>query len=253
MTPDWSPLNAALARLRTAHVELPLWWRDDDAITTTPALEHLTRLSLHLDLPVHLACVPKHMDRRVADFVKAHCNIVPVAHGWQHKNHAPDGAKKAEFGHPRRSAVAEISQACDVMTDAFESTFLPVFVPPWNRFDPSFLPALTSAGFVALSTFGDRRSRCLDCDLLQINTHIDPLDWRGTRGLKDPDTLIAQAATLIDARVSGEQDASEPLGYLTHHLVHDSPVWHFTEHLIGRLLDGGAAAVPAGKLLETQS
>ena len=33
-------------------------------------------------------------------------------------------------------------------------------------------------------------------------------------------------------------DNHEPYGILTHHLVHDAAIWHFTETLISRLMQG---------------
>lgn len=74
--------------------------------------------------------------------------------------------------------------------------------------------------------------------LSQINTHLDPIDWRGSRGLADPDMLISQTVALLRDRREGRADADEPFGVLTHHLVHDQRIWDFTEHLLSQLLDG---------------
>lgn len=74
--------------------------------------------------------------------------------------------------------------------------------------------------------------------LEQINTHLDPIDWRGTRGLVAPDKLVAQTTDLLRDRREGRTDNAEPFGILTHHLVHDPDIWIFTEALLRRLLDG---------------
>jgi hypothetical protein len=39
MTPDWTALDAELAAWDQAGLTLPLWWRDDDAVKPTPALD----------------------------------------------------------------------------------------------------------------------------------------------------------------------------------------------------------------------
>ncbi|GIT87619.1 hypothetical protein ROBYS_26350 [Roseobacter sp. OBYS 0001] len=48
----------------------------------------------------------------------------------------------------------------------------------------------------------------------------------------------------------GQSDASEPLGYLTHHLVHTADVWDFTQQFVSELLDAGALPQPIAPLLE---
>jgi hypothetical protein len=129
------------------------------------------------------------------------------------------------------------------MRSLFGDDLLPIFVPPWNRFDDGLLPVLAQAGYVGVSTYLPRVSRMAAPDLVQINTHIDPIYWRGTRGLVPPETLIATITKLLQDRRSGRTDPHEPLGFLTHHLVHDEDIWGFTHACLSRLLDGGA--VPA--------
>ncbi len=120
---------------------------------------------------------------------------------------------------------------------------LPVFVPPWNRIDPALAERLGSLGYIALSTFTPREGRLVAPGLVQINTHLDPINWRGGGGLLPADQLIHQLVVLLRDRREGRTDAEEPLGLLTHHLVHDAAIWGFTESCLARLLDGGAVAV----------
>ena len=56
---DWTPLRQELALWRSQGLELPFWWRDDDAVEPTPALAQLADLSRAVAVPVHLAVVPK--------------------------------------------------------------------------------------------------------------------------------------------------------------------------------------------------
>ena len=46
---------------------------------------------------------------------------------------------------------------------------------------------------------------------------------------------MARLAAAIAARLDGDADADEPIGLLTHHLIHDEAVWRFCEALLDRL------------------
>ena len=126
------------------------------------------------------------------------------------------------------------------MNDLFADRFLPVFVPPWNRLDPALLPELAPLGYTAVSTYLPRKNKWAAPGLAQINTHIDPIFWRGGRGLVPPDDLIAHVVQLLQDRRQGITDAAEPMGFLTHHLVHTQDIWDFTQSCLATLLDGGA-------------
>ena len=249
---DWTPLRDSLVRQRRAGQALPVWWRDDDAVSSTGALQHLIALAEEMGVTVHLAIVPRLADDSLVADVMGTRALVPVVHGWRHDNHAPPDAKKSEFGTPRRDARTEIEQALAVMRARFGARLLPLFVPPWNRIDAGLLPDLAAAGYRGLSTFTPRKARLAATGLVQINTHIDPIDWRGTRDLVAPEVLIVRIATLIDNRTDGVTDATEPLGYLTHHLVHSPPLWEFSRQLMTELLEGGAEYQPITPLLEAK-
>lgn len=250
MKVDWSPLQTALARLRADGVALPIWWRDDDAIAVTPALERLHELAQKLGLPAHLAVIPKLAEADLARYVRTSALLVPLVHGWQHQNHAPEGAKKAEFNHPRAHAEKELYDALSVSQSLFGGDLLPVFVPPWNRVSKVLVDKLEGFGYQALSTYGAREMNGKNNALTHINTHIDPIDWRGTRGLVDPDRIIAKLVNTVEARRTGAQDPTEPLGLLTHHLVHDDAIWSFCHALLQELLDAGATPCHLGQVLE---
>lgn len=248
---DWSPLRRTLAALRRDVVPLPLWWRDDDAVAPTKALDRLQEMSLRLSLPVHLAVVPKHASRDLAAYLTNSDALIPVTHGWAHKNNAGPDQKKSEYGTARAGAVDEITAAYSRMNRLFSARHLSVFVPPWNRLHDGHCATLVDVGYKAVSTFAPRENRYATKGLLQINTHIDPIEWRGSRDLVAPETLISQVAHVLEARRRGDADASEPLGYLTHHLVHTEKVWEVSEQMLTELLEGGAYAQPLRPLWET--
>lgn len=242
MTPDWTPLTDELGRWRATPLALPLWWRDDDAVALTPALDRLSALSARLRLPVHLAVIPARANETLAKAVADDANLIPLVHGWAHESHAPPGEKKAEFGahRPIETMLEETKRGLARLTDLFGPRLRPVFVPPWNRVAPDLLPGLAAQGYAAVSTFTPRKAAEAAPGLAQVNTHLDPIAWKTTRGLADPDALIAQIARQLADRREGRADNDEPYGILTHHLVHDAAIWDFTETLLARLTDGPA-------------
>lgn len=240
MRQDWSLLDSELDRWAAAGLCLPLWWRDDDAVTPTPGLERLVALAGSLEIPVHLAVIPAAARDGLAEIVGQQARLVPVVHGWAHANHAPEGEKKAEFGAHRPVAQmrAEAAQGLARLGDLFGDRLAAIFVPPWNRIAPELVQALPGLGFAVLSTFTPRAAPEAAPGLARINTHLDPIGWKTGRGLLPADVLIGQVAQHLADRRTGRADNREPYGILTHHLIHDDAVWQFVEHLLGRLLAG---------------
>jgi hypothetical protein len=230
----WSRLDAALADAAREGRVVDVWWRDDDAIQPSPALDRLLALANDLALPVALAVIPAKAEpalaRRLADEPFASV----IVHGFSHKNHAPAGAKKRELGdRPPEVVSRELSEGLAGLATLFGTRCLPILAPPWNRIDPALLPDLHQAGYHGLSTFGPRSEKRA-FGLTFANAHWDPIDWRGHRGLGDEASLIEAIARFVEAR------RDEPLGLLTHHLVHDAWIWGAVERLLSRLASSPA-------------
>ena len=237
---DWTPVTDELTLWRQAGLTLPVWWRDDDAIAPTPALEQLVALSKAVKVPVHLAVIPKAATPELAARVADTDHLIPVVHGWTHRNLAPKTAKKAEFGDTRDLAdvALDVQNGLKHLQSLFGPRLKPMFVPPWNRIAPVHFSALAKAGYTALSTYTPRSTPFAAPDLQQINTHLDPINWRAGKTLIAPDQLVAQLADLLIDRRTGKTDNNEPLGLLTHHLVHDTDVWEFTRQMLETLTSG---------------
>ena len=237
---DWSALHNELKEWERAAQTFPLWWRDDDAIADTPALRALADTSLRAGLPVHIAVIPAHADASLALCLSTRAHVIPLVHGWAHENHAPPDQKKAEFGahRPLDALSSDADRGFGKLHGLFGSRLQPVFVPPWNRISDDLIPVLPKLGFRALSTATPRKTVWAAVGLKQINTHIDPIDWKGTRSLIDEAVLIDRITRLLQDRRSGKTDRSEPLGLLTHHLVHDPAIWSFCERLVDLFLSG---------------
>jgi len=240
MTPDWTRLDAELARWHAAGLTLPIWWRDDDAVVPSAGLDRLQAMSGAHDFPVHLAVIPANASQALADQVRGTRHLIPVVHGWTHLSHALPGDKKAEFaGHrPLADMRDAAAQGFALLSDLFGARLVPMFVPPWNRIAPELVCELPALGYRALSTFTPRATPFGAPGLTQINTHLDPIAWKAGRGLAEPDMLIAQLVRQMADRRTGQADNTEPYGILTHHLVHDEAIWAFTDMLLTRLAHG---------------
>ena len=232
---DWSGLRQELAIWRAENLLVPIWWRDDDAIEPTRQLDRLSAAAETLEIPVHLAVIPAQAKQVLADFVVQNEQFRPVAHGWSHANHSRNGAKSSEFGTPRENAADDALRALGRISALFGKQAHPMFVPPWNRIDPGLFAALAEMGYCALSTYGPRKTRFAAPGMVQINTHIDPVDWRGTRGCLPPDVILDRLVTHLWDRRTGKADNAEPLGLLTHHLMQDEATWAFSHALMKEL------------------
>lgn len=237
--PNWTPLREALARTRAAQLNVPLWWRDDDAIAPTPALDHLATLAGSIGIPVHLAVIPAGATEALATYC-TEAPLIPVVHGWAHYDHSQADEKKNEFMTARAGAVGDAARGLTRMQEMFTTQLQPMFVPPWNRINANVVGYLSTQGYTTLSTFGGRHAQQAAPGLTQINTHVDPILWKGNRDLVDPEQLIAQTAQILTDRCDGCADAQEPLGLLTHHLVHTPAIWAFAHDFLTEMLSGGA-------------
>ena len=236
---DWSPLDRALSRARDRNLPVAFWWRDDDAVTDTRRLARLLGLANRFRAGLALAVIPASLEPSLAARLEEEERVFALVHGARHANHAPPGEKKAEFGGHRAvgTMTEEAGQSLHAARRLLGAKLLPVFVPPWNRIAPELAPFLPRLGYDALSTFRDREAAHPVPGLLQVNTHVDPIDWHGTRSLADPARIVAETAAAVERRVTGRADPDEPIGLLTHHLVHDEAIWSFCEKLMMYLSD----------------
>lgn len=234
---DWSPLRSELRAWRAADLRLPFWWRDDDAVEASHALERLSEMGQETELPIHLAVIPEFCTPGFAKYF-ADVNFRVVVHGFAHVNHAPADMKKSEFGVFRRDGSTDLRRSSKLLSEKLPSLVYPMFVPPWNRIDPGYLSELHDCGFDFLSTFQPRHAKFAAPGIVQVNTHIDPIDWRGSRSLVEPEDVIARVVANLQDRRAGRTDNEEPLGYLTHHLVHDEAIWEFSKAFLIEMREG---------------
>lgn len=231
---SWTELDEALDAAASRGEMYRLWWRDDDAGKSSPALLRLLDLAERQDLPIAIAVVPSWLEPEVQGQIAAQANATVLQHGFAHTNHADEGEKSIELGGRSPDRIAkELKEGFVTLEDAFGAAFLPVLVPPWNRIDPALHAYLHPGGYVGLSVFGKRNATEVAPGVVSVNTHLDPVDWRGSRGFVGENVMLER---LID-----QLDPSEPIGVLSHHLVMDEPCWAFLERLFAVLSHHPAA------------
>ncbi|WP_051249326.1 polysaccharide deacetylase family protein [Inquilinus limosus] len=238
----WTELRAELDRWAALGRRASFWWRDDDAVAPSPALDRLLALAARHGRWVALAVIPDGTGPALAERL-AGTPTVAIQHGWAHRSHAPAGEKTAELGdhRPAEAVLAELSAGRDKLQALFGDRFRPVLAPPWNRIGPQLRARLGEAGLLVLSGFGARDAAPGPA---QVNTHADPVDWRGGRGFAGIDRTLAPILRHLADRRVGAADPEEPTGILTHHLVHDDEGWIFLDGLFSLLSRHPAAAWP---------
>ncbi len=223
MSATWTDFQTALDR-QSGPVRF--WLRDDDAVSDTAPLRQLADWAARQETEVLIALVPSLADDTLRQAMADLPQFVGAVHGWAHKNHAPQTEKKQELGAHRAltDVFAELEMAHRRTLEISAERTLPVLVPPWNRISSDVVRELPALGFSGLSTFAQAHVEDAPPGLRVENSHIDIIDWRGTRGGKPHGELIGE---MIDALNEGRQ----LIGILSHHLVHDETAWSFLEAL----------------------
>ncbi len=198
-----------------------LWLRDDDAVVPSAPLDRLLALAGGI-VPLTLAVIPAETGAALAARLVDAAGVSVAVHGWAHRNHAPLGEKTAELGahRPARVVLEEAGRGLRHLSALHGARLVPLMVPPWNRIAPAVVAGLRDEGFRALSVFGPEAP----APLTVVNTHVDVIDWRGSRGGKPEAVLVAE--------ILARMQSGGAVGILTHHLVHDAAVWTFLERLI---------------------
>ncbi|HXU41548.1 MAG TPA: hypothetical protein VN675_04430 [Burkholderiales bacterium] len=195
------------------------WLRDDDAVALTPALGQLLSLSQKFRVPLALAVIP---DLAEPDLFARIGDAAVLQHGCDHRNRAAAGEKKTEFPayEPTEAALERLKSSRERLAALAGKKALPVIAPPWNRMRPELAAALPRIGVEGFSSYGDGESIP---GVTQVNTHVDIVAWKdGKRFVGDE-----AAAHLAMTYVLKDQ----PVGWLTHHAVHDADAWRFLERL----------------------
>lgn len=220
----WDRLEAEMDKAAIEGGKLRLWWRDDDAIGPSVALDRLG----NYNKPLTLAIIPSLVSQEWA--LPPHFTV--AQHGYDHVNRAGPGEKKTEFPlyRPSEDIVAQLVQGRMRLEGFFDNRFISLFVPPWNRFNHP-KEVWQKSGFQAISTFHSyeiERKADRPIEQVRLDTHIDLIDW-AARGFIGEDRFFRGLFGHLKAKELGLAPKAEPTGILTHHLVHDSGVWAFLD------------------------
>ena len=194
------------------------WWRDDDAQDTSAQLKNMLAVARQFDVAIGLSVIPVGLKPRlVAALGGADAQI--LVHGFAHQNHARKGQAKRELGGTRTvdEVVDDVRKGLALIRDRFGQRALPELVPPWNRILPGALAQLPRLGFRGVSTWKPRVSAKPAAGLVQVNTHLDLIDWRRGRVIKDERLIAGLLLRKLRWRRALRSRATEPLGLLTHH------------------------------------
>ena len=71
--------------------------------------------------------------------------------------------------------------------------------------------------------------------LLQVNTHVDPVAWGHDHGFIGENEALEQLVCHLRLRRKYPLLGDEPTGLLSHHLVQTDSVWDFCEEFIERI------------------
>ncbi|UTW13788.1 polysaccharide deacetylase family protein [Marinobacterium rhizophilum] len=230
--------QALLQELAQWDAPATFWWRDDDAVAPSAALDQLIDITRRHTIDLSLAVIPALCTEALARRLAAEPRVWVLQHGYDHSPYAGPGERKRELGGPRPRA--QILQQLKVGRQRLQQLFgrqaLDILVPPWNRIDADLLPLLPALGYERLSVLGPRETE--PAGVPQLNVHIDIIDWRARR-FAGTDPIIEGIIANLQARRRGQVDASEPCGLMTHHLDHDAACWAFLDQLSDTLAASG--------------
>ena len=239
----WSALLAELDHWEAAGKRLDLWLRDDDATAPSDQLDRLAALAERFAIPVLLASIPMSAQDALAKRLETAPLLQPCQHGVWHRNHAPPGEKKSEFGlhRPLADILAEIATGRARLRELFGGRLLTVFVPPWNRIHPDIAAELPRLGFAGLSCFRNFALGPGGGPRL-VNTDLDLIDWHRGRVGRQLGDLLAEMAGLLAGR-RADPRPNQPFGLLLHHHDHDSTAWNALAALLAGLAGHAAVAL----------
>lgn len=239
----WQDIEDELTKWSEAGEKAQFWWRDDDAVAVTPALEKLIEVQQKYRAPLVLAVIPATLKPELAERVNLLDKLSVVQHGFAHINHAEEGEKTSEFPASRNmeSMMEELDDGWARLS-AFKNLDK-AFVPPWNRISPDVVIGLLGRGYKAVSTFAPRTTPG------SINAHADIIDWRRTRGFAGVEKSLENILLHLRGKRLGQFDKDEPTGLLSHHLDHDEGCWTFIDSFLLWTQDQQAVEWVAGEQL----
>jgi hypothetical protein len=222
----------------TLGVKPKLWWRDDDAHHESTPLQQLCRLLASETLL--LAVIPSLLTEDLVWAIKGSPGIAVAQHGWKHLNHATPGYLPNEYPPERSRAevVQELSAGQIILSEAFPTSFLRVFVPPWHRCATWILREATSLGYDGVSVGAPLFPLLRHGYAGETNIEIDICDWSQGGGFIGANRFAVKIVKAL--RLRREWSALDtPIGILSHHECLTSKDFACLKGFIALLRDAG--------------
>ena len=258
----WRWLERELGYWAAAGKVAHFWWRDDDASDHTAALERLLQTTAVYQVPLALAVIPAtikpalierlQQQSLISDAIVENIDFfMAFTENYAILNDCPMfwDPKLLEAGHyvtrfypelPTRfggtrssdEIITDLRLGKQILAQNFGAHFVPALVPPWNRIDANTVAHLPDLGFSGISAMKRRTVAHPAPGLLEVNAHLDPINWRHNGGFIGLYPAIAILIQHLIAKRSGYRDGAEPTGILSHHLVQNEAVWRFLDNLL---------------------
>lgn len=231
----WDRVRAELDVWAKAERKTAFWWRDDDAQDVSRELDAMLRVARQFDVMIGLSVIPAKLKPRLATHLEKSKAAQVLVHGFRHESFAREREANREFSsaRPLDEMTVDLARGSALLRAAFGRRVLPVLVPPWNRIAPAVVAELPRLGYRGLSTWKPRLAANPVPGLLQVNTHLDVIDWRRGRVIKDERLIAGLLLRKLRWRRAHRSRAAEPLGLLTHHAYWSAE----KERIIVRLLE----------------
>jgi hypothetical protein len=239
---SWGLLEEEIGRWREAGRTVEFWWRDDDAVAPTAPVKQLLELSARTGVPLALAVIPLAAKAELFDGMRARCccTAPTIATALRPGTRRPSS--------PSTSPTMRRSGALAVHERGWRSSPAGLRAGTRAALEPLQARARAGArvhGVRGFSAYGARAAAQAAAGVIEVNTHIDIIEWRATRAFCGEEAALAAAIRHLAARRTGAADSAEPTGWLTHHELHDSAAWNFLEQLFERTRRLGACWLDA--------
>lgn len=128
-----------------------LFIRNDDVWKLERSFREFFDMMLAYKIPIVYGVIPARLEKSATVFLRKAKEKTPdlldiVQHGYLHRNYAPPGEDKYEFGAGRTYAQQRknIEQGMKIMRRSFGDLVTPGFIPPYHAEDENTIKALES-------------------------------------------------------------------------------------------------------------
>lgn len=187
-------------------------------------LRRLVEQARRADIPLSLSVIPTLLSPELCKWVNRYTSVTVLQHGTDHCD-AGGGVGPTQFD-PQEAPHAIARRLVEGWTalSGFHRR-LPVYVPPWHDLTPNTAAAAAMAGLESISAWGAPAAQG------RVDVHLDLMRWRGPPRFAGSQRVLGRLTRELRKR-RVQRRWQEPIGLLTHHLVHDDAAWRFLDTLL---------------------